>query len=136
MQFNYGKPRKSYFWYQIKLAPSYVQDKIKRKNNEVFEIEMLRHDNSLHQPGFIRLRLSILKIQKSCLTSVMDSLCINIRRGRRNRRNSHTRILLYLQIGFSYFKNLYSCQQCTLVPWIYEVPTEYSLFIDEFNRKF
>ena len=54
--------------YQYKLAPSYVQDKIQRENDEVFEIEKLGDDNCLPQPGLIRVRVysrfSILKKSK------------------------------------------------------------------------
>ena len=45
--------------YQIKLAPSYVQDKIHRENDEVFEVEILRDDNSLSQTGFLKMRVRL-----------------------------------------------------------------------------
>ena len=42
--------------YQIRLAASYIQDKLNRDGIEVFEIEMLRDENQLPEPGLIRVR--------------------------------------------------------------------------------
>ena len=44
--------------YQVKLAPSYVQDKLQREAEEKFQLEMLRNQNRLPQPDFIRARVS------------------------------------------------------------------------------
>ena len=43
--------------YQLKLSPSYIQDKLLRENDELFEIEMLRDKNFVPEPGFIRVRV-------------------------------------------------------------------------------
>lgn len=43
--------------YQIKLSPSYVQDKLRRDGDEEFQIEMLRHENRLPWAGLIRVRV-------------------------------------------------------------------------------
>lgn len=43
--------------YQIKLAPSYVQDKLQREENDEFQVELLRDQNRLPEPGFLRVRL-------------------------------------------------------------------------------
>lgn len=43
--------------YQVKLAPSYVQDKLQREGEEEFQLEMLRNQNKLPQPGFMRVRV-------------------------------------------------------------------------------
>ncbi|XP_029173786.1 uncharacterized protein LOC114942563 [Nylanderia fulva] len=43
--------------YQIKLAPSYVQDKLQRDEEEEFQLEMLRDVNRLPQPGLMRIRV-------------------------------------------------------------------------------
>lgn len=43
--------------YQVKLAPSYVQDKLQREGEEEFQLEMLRDQNRLPQPGFMRVRV-------------------------------------------------------------------------------
>ena len=42
--------------YEVKLAPSYVQVKLQRDDEE-FHIEMLRGDNGVPQPGFIKIRV-------------------------------------------------------------------------------
>lgn len=41
--------------YQVQLASSYVQDKLKRAAQEAFQLEMLRDQNRLPQPGLIRV---------------------------------------------------------------------------------
>ncbi|KYQ53566.1 hypothetical protein ALC60_00093, partial [Trachymyrmex zeteki] len=43
--------------YQIKLAPSYIQDNVQRNNDEQFQIDMLRDANRLPQPGLLRVRV-------------------------------------------------------------------------------
>lgn len=43
--------------YQVELAPSYIQDKLQREEQEVFEIEMLRDARRLPEPGFLRVRV-------------------------------------------------------------------------------
>lgn len=43
--------------YQIKLAPSYIQDKVLGDEDEEFQIEMLRDENRLPTPGFMRVRV-------------------------------------------------------------------------------
>ncbi|KYN50167.1 hypothetical protein ALC62_01022 [Cyphomyrmex costatus] len=43
--------------YQVKLAPSYVQDKLQREAEDELQVEMLRDQNRLPQPGFIRVRV-------------------------------------------------------------------------------
>lgn len=43
--------------YQIKLAPSYVQDKLQRDDNDEFQVEMLRNGNRLPERGFLRVRV-------------------------------------------------------------------------------
>lgn len=43
--------------YQIKLAPSYVQDKMQRDDSDEFQVEMLNNDNRLPEPGFLRVRV-------------------------------------------------------------------------------
>lgn len=47
--------------YQLKLSRSYVQDKVTRENNtneaEDYEVEMLRNEDRLPEPGLIRIRL-------------------------------------------------------------------------------
>ncbi|EZA56076.1 hypothetical protein X777_03921 [Ooceraea biroi] len=43
--------------YQIKLAASYVQDKLQRDEEEEFQLEMLRDVNRLPQPGLMRVRI-------------------------------------------------------------------------------
>lgn len=43
--------------YQIKLASSYIQDKLQRDEEEEFQVEMLRDINRLPQPGLMRVRL-------------------------------------------------------------------------------
>jgi len=45
--------------YQIKLSRSYIQDKLQRDANEEYHIEMLRDENQLPQPGFMRVRVSL-----------------------------------------------------------------------------
>ena len=43
--------------YQIQLSASYVQDKVQRENDEVFQIEVLLNENRIPEPGFIRVRV-------------------------------------------------------------------------------
>ena len=43
--------------YQIELAPSYIQDKLQREENDEFQVEMLRDDNIIPEPGFLRARI-------------------------------------------------------------------------------
>ncbi|KAL1488844.1 hypothetical protein ABEB36_014639 [Hypothenemus hampei] len=43
--------------YQVKLAPSYVQDKLRREAEDEFQLEMLRGENRLPEPGFMRIRV-------------------------------------------------------------------------------
>lgn len=43
--------------YQIELAPSYVQDKLQREENDEFQVELLRDENRLPEPGFLRVRI-------------------------------------------------------------------------------
>lgn len=43
--------------FQIKLAPSYVQDKLQRDEHEVFQVEMMRDVNRLPEAGFMRVRV-------------------------------------------------------------------------------
>lgn len=43
--------------YQIQLAPSYIQDKLHRENQEELQVEMLRDDDMVPEPGFIRVRV-------------------------------------------------------------------------------
>ncbi|XP_043469676.1 uncharacterized protein LOC122503266 [Leptopilina heterotoma] len=43
--------------YQIKLSPSYIQDKLARDNDEEFQIKMLRNEERTPTPGFIRVRV-------------------------------------------------------------------------------
>lgn len=41
----------------MKLAPSYVQDKLQRDKEEAFQLEMLRDFNRLPEPGLMRVRV-------------------------------------------------------------------------------
>lgn len=43
--------------YQIKLSPSYIQDKLIRNDGDGFTIEMLRNQNRLPRPGLIRVKI-------------------------------------------------------------------------------
>ncbi|KYN09817.1 hypothetical protein ALC57_18070 [Trachymyrmex cornetzi] len=43
--------------YQIKLAPSYIQDKSQRDDDEEFQLEMLRDNDRLPAPGLMRVRV-------------------------------------------------------------------------------
>lgn len=43
--------------YQINLAPSYIQDKLQRENQEELQIEMLRDVDAMPEPGFMRVRI-------------------------------------------------------------------------------
>lgn len=43
--------------YQVRLSPSYIQDKLDREGIENFEIELERDENRLPMPGLIRVRL-------------------------------------------------------------------------------
>lgn len=43
--------------YQLKLAPSYIQDKLQRDEDEEFQVEMLRDEDRLPTPGFMRVRV-------------------------------------------------------------------------------
>lgn len=43
--------------YQIGLAPSYIQDKLQRENNEVFPVEVHADENRLPEPGLLRARI-------------------------------------------------------------------------------
>ena len=43
--------------YQIHLAPSYVQDKLRHDEDEEFQIEMLQTENRLPLAGFMRVRV-------------------------------------------------------------------------------
>lgn len=43
--------------YQVKLAPSYVQDKLQRDHDEEFQFETLRDINRLPWPGLLRVRV-------------------------------------------------------------------------------
>lgn len=43
--------------YQIKLSSSYIQDKLQRDEDEEFQLEMLRNENRLPTPGFMRVRV-------------------------------------------------------------------------------
>jgi len=43
--------------YQVKLASSYVQDKLYREADDIIEVEMLKDEDQLPQPGFLRTRV-------------------------------------------------------------------------------
>lgn len=43
--------------YQIKLAPPYVQNKLQRNGEEVFQVELLRDGNRSPQAGLLRVRI-------------------------------------------------------------------------------
>ena len=43
--------------YQIEFAPSYIQDKLQREENDEFQVEMLRDENRIPEPGFLRARI-------------------------------------------------------------------------------
>lgn len=43
--------------YQVELAPSYVQDKMRREESEEFQVELLRTADRTPEPGFLRVRL-------------------------------------------------------------------------------
>lgn len=43
--------------YQVKLAPSYVQDKLQREGDEEFQVEMMRNELRLPEPGLMRVRI-------------------------------------------------------------------------------
>lgn len=43
--------------YQIGLAPSYVQDKLQREGEEIIEIELLRDQFRVPEPGLLRIRV-------------------------------------------------------------------------------
>ncbi|KYN19756.1 hypothetical protein ALC57_07909 [Trachymyrmex cornetzi] len=43
--------------YQLELSPSYIQDKLQRDQLEEFQVEMLRNQNRLSEPGLMRVRV-------------------------------------------------------------------------------
>ena len=43
--------------YEIELAPSYIQDKFQREENDEFQEEMLRDENRIPEPGFLGTRI-------------------------------------------------------------------------------
>jgi len=43
--------------YQVKLASSYVQNKLYREADDIIEVEMLKDEDQLPQPGFLRTRV-------------------------------------------------------------------------------
>lgn len=43
--------------YQVGLAPGYVQDKLQRQDNDEYQLKLLRDEDRLPEPGFLRVRL-------------------------------------------------------------------------------
>lgn len=43
--------------YQVKLAPSYVQDTLQRQAQEELQVEMSQDENRVPQPGLLRVRV-------------------------------------------------------------------------------
>lgn len=58
--------------YQVKLAPSYVQDKLQRDGQDEYQIEMSRDENRIPRPGFLRVR-----VYSRFRTATKHQLCIS-----------------------------------------------------------